>query len=158
MGSRGGSSGLSSGTVSPLVARVMFNAAKRSESLSASAPDKRDKNIEKAISSNNSNFIDSIKTEKEARRVSNYLESRRNETDRKIVKLGSPEKLQKNPKLYNEQKNIKSLLNKAHEKASSLMDKSEQGRQNVEIKHTTTTYDRARKRRMKNFDEWYGKG
>lgn len=134
MGGRGGASGLSSGTVPPLVAKVMFNAAKKSRSLSASSPDKRDRNIEKAIFSNNSNFIDSIKTEKEARRVLDYLEGRRNETDRKIVKLGSPEKLQKNPKLYNEQKNITRLLNKAHEKASSLMDKSDQGRRNVEIK------------------------
>lgn len=158
MGGRGGSSGISNAKpISPLMARVMYNAAKKSNSLSDTAPEKRDKAIEKAISSNNGKLIDSLKTEKEARRVADYLNDRLNENRRKIVNLGSAEKLQSNPKLYNENKNITSLLNKAREKVSSLRDTSDFGIKNPEVKNTTTTYDRARKRRMKKFDSWFGR-
>lgn len=158
MGGRGGSSGISNAKpISPLMARVAYNAAKKSSKLNNAPPEKRDKAIEKAIKAGDGKFIDSIKTEREARRVSEYLNDRLGETQRKIVKLGSAEKLQKNPGLYNENANIVKLSNEASKKVSSLMDTSDQGRRNVEVKNTTTTYDRARKRRMKNFDSWFGR-
>lgn len=139
------------------MARVAYNAAKKSSKLNNAPPEKRDKAIEKAIKAGDGKFIDSIKTEREARRVSEYLNDRLGETQRKIVNLGSAEKLQKTPGLYKENANIVKLSNEASKKVSSLMDTSDQGRRNVEVKNTTTTYDRARKRRMKKFDSWFGR-
>ena len=157
MGGRGNAYGSGDTTISPLAARVAFNSAKKSSGLLSDAPDKRDRNMEKAIRSGSAKLFESINTEKEARRAVEYLMGRKSENERKIVNLGSAEKLRNSPQLYNERKSILRLLDTAEKKVQSLRDTSDFGRRNVEIKHTITTYDRARKQRMKNFDEWFGK-
>lgn len=84
-----------------------------------------------------------------------YLVGRKIETSLRIKNLGSVEKLRKNPKLYQEYRTIGTLIEKARKKESSLRDNSDTGERNVENKTITTTYDRARKRRMSNFDAYW---
>lgn len=156
MGGRGGSSGISGKDtkVSPMVARVYYNSAKKEANSSGAGA--RDNGIERAIRSGNTSFIDNISTEKEARRVSEYLSGRITENSHKIVKLGSPEKLQKTPKLAAERKNILALRNAIGNKMHEFSKKPEAGNTNIhDLSRTTTTYDRARKRRMSNFDDWF---
>lgn len=76
----------------------------------------RDNNIERAIRSGDANYIERIHTEQEARRVKEYLIERSAEVNKKIVALGSPEKLQKSPKIVTERRNITSLSVAATEK------------------------------------------
>ena len=116
---------------------------------------KRDRRIEKAIKNEDSNFISSLKTEKEARRVSDYLKDRLGELNGKIKSLGSAEKLRQKPKLYNERKKVLKLSNEARDKVSSFVDRNNNYDPSEARKRTTTTYERARKRRIKNFDSWY---
>lgn len=71
--------------------------------------------------------------------------------------MGSAEKLQKNTKLYNEHRNITKLLVHASEKMKTFRNGTESERRYIENKTITTTYDRARARRIKNFDDWFGR-
>ena len=160
MGGRGSSSGGGSGNnkqISALSARIAFNAAKKS-GYNGNGPSSSDKTIEKAIKSGNGNFIDSIKSEKEARRVSEYLNDRMGQVNKKIRNLGSAENLQKNPKLFHERANIAALSNSAREKIGKLRDISDFGKRDVVNNTVTTTYERARKRRISNFDAWFNGG
>ncbi len=152
MGGRGGSSNVKS-MVPELPARIAFNASKKETSAPPNL--KRDGVLEKAIKQNNDNAIESIKTHSEAGKALDYLIGRKIETSLKIKSLGTVEKLRKNPKLYQEYRAIGSLIEKARKKESSLRDNSDTGARNVENKTITTTYDRARKRRMSNFDAYW---
>lgn len=116
---------------------------------------KRDGALEKAIKQNNDRVIENIKTHSEAVKALDYLVGRKIETSLRIKNLGSVEKLRKNPKLYQEYRTIGSLIEKARKKESSFRDNSETGARNIENKTITTTYDRARKRRMSNFDAYW---
>lgn len=155
MGGRGSSSGIAgSRDISPFSAKISYNAAKKNPN-SGVFDLKRDRTIERAIRNNDAGFIDSLETASDSGKAMNYLRERLDEADRKIRRLDSPDSLRKNPDLYNERKNTMSLLNAATEKYNRLRDVSDYGRRNVEIKNTTTTYDRARKRRKSQFDDWF---
>ncbi len=100
MGGRGGSSRKGSGgvgtresesPVSPLMSKVYYNAATKGNRSAYAWEGARDSSIEKAISTGNTDYINSIKTEKDARRVSEYLTARSSENNYKIKKLGSKE-------------------------------------------------------------------
>ena len=67
---------------------------------------KRDSKIERDIKNGNAEYINSITSEKEARRVSEYLIARRAQNSRKIVKLGSKEAVHKEQKTAQERKKI----------------------------------------------------
>ena len=104
---------------------------KKSEALRTSETVKKDNKLERAAQSGKIDFIDKIDGVKEATRVKNYYSDRVSELQRKIAKLGSAEEL------YNNHR-------------------EEKGNTNIhDVSRTTTTYDRARKRRMSNFDSWF---
>lgn len=105
-------------------------------------------------------FIDSVKDKKEAKRISEYYRDRLNETRRKIAKLGSADALYKNQRLAKEYRNLLTASNKAQDKMHEFNQKIEKGDTSAmhDARRTTATYDRARKRRMKNFDAWFNAG
>lgn len=152
-GGRGSTSGANI-KLSPMMARVYYNSAKKDTGFSILKT--RDNNIERAIRSGDTNYIERIHTEQEARRVKEYLLERSTEVNKKIVALGSPENLQKSPNTVTERRNITSLSVAATEKMKEFSKKPEPGNANMhDLSRVTTTYERARKRRMKNFDAWF---
>ena len=158
MGGRGSSSNLA-GTekpVSSLIAKVYYNAAKKSDALRNDGTVKRDSRIERAIKAENTEFITRISTEKEARRVEEYLYDRISENDRKLAKMGSAEAVMKDQKTAIERRKLLNLKNAAADKMKEFSKRQESGKTNIhDPSRTTTTYDRTRKRRMKNFDSWF---
>lgn len=159
-GGRGGTSGLAEGNpVSKLMAKVYFNSAKQSAALRGSGTVKRDSALEGIIRTENVDYIKSIKTEKEAARVSNYITDRINENERRIAKLGSAEAVYKNQKLAIEHRRLTSVNNAMRDKMHEFSRQVEVGNTNIhDTSRTTTTYDRARNRRIKNFDAWFNGG
>lgn len=158
MGGRGSNSSLIGNVkpVSSMMARVYYNAAKKSDALRRDGTVKRDSRIERAIKTENTEFISKISNEKEARRVKEYLTDRIGENDRKLAKMGSAEAVQKDQKTAIERRKLLSMKNAAADKMSEFSKRPEAGNTNMhDTSRTTTTYDRARKRRMKNFDSWF---
>lgn len=121
---------------------------------------KKDVKLERSAQSGKADFIDSVKDKKEAKRISEYYRDRLNETRRKIAKLGSADALYKNQRLAKEYRNLLTASNKAQDKMHEFNQKIEKGDTSAmhDASRTTTTYDRARKRRMKNFDAWFNAG
>lgn len=117
----------------------------------------RDSQIEKAIRNNDPSFIWSINSEKEAIRVSDYLKARKAEINYKLQRLGSKEAVYKNQKVAQERRNYNTISNAMQDKMHQFTERPKPG--NLSAMHdpsrTTTTYDRARKRRMKDFDAWF---
>lgn len=142
------------------MARIFYNASKKSDALRGSGTVKKDVKLEKTAQSGNIEFIDSVKDKKEAKRISEYYRDRLNETKRKIAKLGSADALYKNQRLAKEYRNLLTASNKAQDKMHEFNRKIEKGDTSAmhDASRTTTTYDRARKRRMKNFDAWFNAG
>lgn len=116
--------------------------------------------MERSAQSGKIDFIDSIKSEKEAKHVNEYYRDRLNETRRKIAKLENADALYKNQRLAKEYRNLLHASDKAQSKMHEFSRKIEKGDTSAmhDISRTTTTYDRARKRRMKNFDAWFNAG
>ena len=99
-GGRGGTSGLAEGNpVSKLMVKVYFNSAKLSAALRGSGTVKRDSALEGIIRTENVDYIKSIKTKKEAVRISNYITDRISENERKLARLGSAEAVYQNQKI-----------------------------------------------------------
>lgn len=160
MGGRGSTSAISGTPVTRGGARIFYNASKKSDALRGSGTVKKDVKLEKMAQSGKIDFIDSVKDKKEAKRISEYYRDRLNETRRKIAKLGSADALYKNQKLAKEYRNLLTASNKAQDKMHEFNQKIEKGDTSAmhDASRTTTTYDRARKRRMKNFDAWFNAG
>ena len=160
MGGRGSASAISGTPVAKGTARIFYNASKKSDALRGSGTVKKDVKLEKTAQSGNIEFIDSVKDKKEAKRISEYYRDRLNETKRKIAKLGSADALYKNQRLAKEYRNLLTASNKAQDKMHEFNRKIEKGDTSAmhDASRTTTTYDRARKRRMKNFDAWFNAG
>ena len=161
MGGRGSVSSIGGEPVSKMGAKIFYNAAKKSDALRGSGTVKKDSKLERGAQSGQLDFIDKINGVKEATRVSHYYTDRLNELQRQIAKLGSADALYKNQKLAREYKNILSASVKISDKMHEYSKPIEKG--NTDAYHdpsrTTTTYDRARKRRMSNFEAWfYGSG
>lgn len=116
---------------------------------------KRDSKIERDIRTGNAEYINSITSEKEARRVSEYLIARRAQNSRKIVKLGSREAVHKEQKTAQERKKIIKAELAMRNKMKQFSKKPEPLDPTLQHRRTTTTYDRARSRRMKNFESWF---
>ena len=116
---------------------------------------KRDSKIERDIRTGNAEYINSITSEKEARRVSEYLIARRAQNSRKIVKLGSKDAVHKEQKTAQERKKINKAEQAMRNKMKQFSKKQEPLDPTLQHKRTTTTYDRARTRRMKNFEKWF---
>lgn len=116
---------------------------------------KRDSKIERDIRTGNAEYINSITSEKEARRVSEYLIARRAQNSRKIVKLGSKDAVHKEQKTAQERKKINKAEQAMRNKMKQFSKKQEPLDPTLQHKRTTTTYDRARTRRMKNFENWF---
>ena len=154
-GKSGGSSGGSGGKISPMTARIYFNGAKKDSMLNAAYMPKRDSKIERDIRTGSAEYINSIKSEKEARRVSEYLIARRAQNSRKIVKLGSKEAVHKEQKTAQERKRINKAEQAMRNKMKQFSKKQEPLDPTLQHKRTTTTYDRARARRMKDFENWW---
>ncbi len=159
-GGRGGASGLAAGKpVSKLMSKVYFNSAKESTALRGSGAVKRDRELEDVIRTENVDYIKSIKTKKEAARVSSYITDRISENERRLTKLGSAEAVYKNQKIAVEHRRLVSVNNAMRDKMHEFSKKVEAGNTNIhDTSRTTTTYDRARNRRMKNFDAWFNGG
>lgn len=158
MGGRGGSSGLSNEKpVSKLMSKVYFNSAKKSDALRGSGIVKKDNKLEKVINSENTSYFKSIKTKSEAVKTMNYINDRLSESKRKIAKLGSAEALFKNQRLAIEHRKLVNASTAMRDELHKFSKASEKGDTSVlhDTSRTTTTYDRARKRRMKNFDSWF---
>lgn len=160
MGGRGSTSAISGTPVTKGGARLFYNASKKSDALRGSGTVKKDVKLERSAQSGKIDFIDSVKDKKEAKRISEYYRDRLNETRRKIAKLGSADALYKNQRLAKEYRNLLTASNKAQDKMHEFNQKIEKGNTSAmhDASRTTTTYDRARKRRMKNFDAWFNAG
>nr|DAH26642.1 MAG TPA: hypothetical protein [Caudoviricetes sp.] len=160
MGGRGSTSAISGTPVTKGGARLFYNASKKSDALRGSGTVKKDVKLERSAQSGKIDFIDSVKDKKEAKRISEYYRDRLNETRRKIAKLGSADALYKNQRLAKEYRNLLTASNKAQDKMHEFNRKIEKGDTSAmhDASRTTTTYDRARKRRMKNFDAWFNAG
>lgn len=160
MGGRGSTSAISGTPVTKGGARLFYNASKKSDALRGSGTVKKDVKLERSAQSGKIDFIDSVKDKKEAKRISEYYRDRLNETRRKIAKLGSADALYKNQRLAKEYRNLLTASNKAQDKMHEFNRKIEKGDTSAmhDASRTTTTYDRARKRRMKNFDAWLNAG
>lgn len=160
MGGRGSTSAISGTPVTKGGARLFYNASKKSDALRGSGTVKKDVKLERSAQSGKIDFIDSVKDKKEAKRISEYYRDRLNETKRKIAKLGSADALYKNQRLAKEYRNLLTASNKAQDKMHKFNRKIEKGDTSAmhDASRTTTTYDRARKRRMKNFDAWFNAG
>lgn len=160
MGGRGSTSAISGTPVTRGGARIFYNASKKSDALRGSGTVKKDVKLEKMAQSGKIDFIDSVKDKKEAKRISEYYRDRLNETRRKIAKLESADALYKNQRLAKEYRNLLTASNKAQDKMHEFNRKIEKGDTSAmhDASRTTTTYDRARKRRMKNFDAWFNAG
>ena len=155
-GSKSGGGGGGSGSeekISPMTARIYFNGAKKDSMLNATYMPKRDSKIERDIRTGNAEYINSITSEKEARRVSEYLIARRAQNSRKIVKLG--EAVHKEQKTAQERKKIIKAELAMRSKMKQFSKKPEPLDPTLQHRRTTTTYDRARSRRMKNFESWF---
>ena len=62
----------------------------------------------------------------------------------------------KNQKVAQERRRLNSMNDAMRNKMHEFSKKPESGSTNIhDTSRTTTTYDRARKRRMSNFDAWY---
>lgn len=160
MGGRGSTSAISGTPVTKGGARLFYNASKKSDALRGSGTVKKDVKLERSAQSGKIDFIDAVKDKKEAKRISEYYRDRLNETRRKIAKLGSADALYKNQRLAKEYRNLLTASNKAQDKMHEFNRKIEKGDTSAmhDASRTTTTYDRARKRRMKNFDAWFNAG
>lgn len=158
MGGRGGTSGISNNAkpVSEKVARWYYNSAKKMTYLGNETV-KKDSKIEKVINSENTDYFKSIKTKSEAVKTMSYITDRLNENNRKIAKLGSAEAVFKNQKLAIEHRKLVSASNSMRDEMHKFSKATETGDISAlhDTSRTTTTYDRARKRRMKNFDSWF---
>lgn len=159
-GGRGGTSGLTEGNpVSKLMAKVYFNSAKQSAALRGSGTVKRDSALEGVIRTENVDYIKSIKTKKEAVRISNYITDRISENERKLARLGSAEAVYQNQKIAIEHRRLTSINNAMRDKMHEFSKQVEAGNTNIhDPSRTTTTYERARNRRIKNFDAWFNGG
>lgn len=158
MGGRGGSSGISNEKpVSRLISKVYFNSAKKSDALRGSGTVKKDNKLEKVINSENTDYFKSIKTKSEAVRTMNYITDRLNESNRKIAKLGSADAVFKNQRTAIEHRKLVSASTAMRDEMHKFSKASEKGDTSAlhDTSRTTTTYDRARKRRMKNFESWF---
>lgn len=73
------------------------------------------------------------------------------------MKLGSADALYKNQRLAKEYRNLLQASNKIQDKMHEFSKKVEKGDTSAmhDTSRTTTTYDRARKRRVSNFDSWF---
>ena len=153
MGGRGSTSAISGTPVTKGGgARLFYNASKKSDALRGSGTVKKDVKLERSAQSGKIDFIDSVKDKKEAKRISEYYRDR--------LKLGSADALYKNQRLAKEYRNLLTASNKAQDKMHEFNRKIEKGDTSAmhDASRTTTTYDRARKRRMKNFDAWFNAG
>lgn len=160
MGGRGGSSGLNNEKpVSKLVSKMYFNSAKKSDALRGSGTVKKDSKLEKVINSEHTDYFKSIKTKSEAEKTMNYISDRLNENIRKIAKLGSADAVFKNQRAAVEHRKLLAASNAMRDEIHKFSKASEKGDTSAlhDTNRTTTTYDRARKRRIKNFDDWFGK-
>ena len=151
----GGGGGGSEEKISPMTARIYFNGAKKDSMLNANYMPKRDSKIERDIRTGKAEYINSITSEKEARRVSEYIIARRAQNSRKIVKLGSKEAVHKEQKTAQERKKINKAEQAMRNKMKQFSKKQEPFDPTLQHRQTTTTYERARKRRMKDFENWF---
>ena len=159
MGGRGSTSSINSNEkpVSPLMAKVYFNSAKKSTALRTNSTVKRDSKLDKIIKNENTNWIKAIKNEKEAARVKDYIYERLRENNRKLTSLGSPARVHEEQKTAIEHRKLVSAYTVARDKRAEFVKPIAAGDLSAmhDPKRTTTTYDRARKRRMKEFDAWW---
>lgn len=160
MGGRGGTSSIQIGgsDVSKMAAKFMYNAAKKSDALRGDGTVKKDAKLERAAQNGNLDFIKSIKDKKEAFRVRNYYIDRVGELQRKIAKLGSAEAVYKNQRLAKEYRNIRDAHVAIRDKMHDFSERPEKGDTSAlhDLNRTTTTYDRAYKRNLKNYLAWRG--
>ncbi len=146
-------------TISPFMARIFFNAAKHSDALRNDERVKKDSRFEKAIQTMNEEYVKSMQTKKEARQMFDYITDRIGETQRKLVKLGSPEAVYKEKRLASEYKKLSHMHLVVSDKLQDWQEKPKELDRTLQHKRTTTTYERARKNRIKDFDAWfYGNG
>lgn len=157
MGGRGGSSSINNEKpVSKLMAKVYFNSATKGDALRSDGTVKKDSKLEKVIKSENTASIMSIKTKEEAVRVRNYVTDRMAENERKLARLGSADAVFRNQKAAIEHRKLLKASSAISDKMKEFSKAPEKGNANIhDTSRTTTTYDRARKRRMKNFDSWF---
>ena len=155
MGGRGSNSSTGK-TVSQMMAKVTYNAAKKSIESEGPINYNKDADIERAIKTGNVNsYVSKVVTRKEAETVMNYLYAKQNDLARQIVNSGGPDELRKKPSLYYSWKNTVSMINALREQSLHGSASSAQNAREAQHSFTTSTYDRARNNRIKNFESWF---
>lgn len=154
MGGRGAS--FEGKKVSLLVAKVVYNGSRKMD-LRGSGEVRTAKELDAEINKNYKNVlkgkdvrINVAQTEK----TLDLLKDRELAVRRKIAALPNAESLQKRRDLYYRLKAIQNMeerIKKEYNKGRS----DEFKPRHVENNTITTTYDRTRKRRQKNFDAWF---
>lgn len=160
MGGRGGKSWISEGeAVSKFTAKIIFNSAKNSNAINSNATVKKDSKLEKIISKGEINYFNEIKTRAEAASIAEYLQDRIGENNRKIAKLGNAEAVFKNQSLAIEHRKLVTANEAMRETMKKFSNAIAPGDISAvyDPKRATTTYNRARKRRIENFNAWFGK-
>lgn len=81
---------------------------------------------------------------------------RMSESKRKLARLGSADAVFRNQKVAIEHRKLVDAELAIRDKMKEYSKLPEKGNTNIhDTSRTTTTYERARKRRMKNFDSWF---
>lgn len=141
-------------SISEFGAKVYYNAAKHNAT-ELNETVKKDRKFEKIIQTNDMEYIKNIQTQKEARKLLDYIRDRQGENDRKLARLGSAEAAFKEQKLAIEHRKLLKAYLAADKKLEEWREKPKPLDTTLFHKQTTTTYENARRRRMKNFDSWF---
>lgn len=140
-------------------ARIAYNAAKKDTS--AGQHVQRNSTMEKELQKiarrdSADGLSKKLQSEAETTEALTYLESRMAEVNRKIANLSGAEELAKHPRLYYERKAIVKAELAVRERRKEVTKHTSEKLTGEQIhRRTTTTYDAARKRRIKNFDAYF---
>ena len=87
--------------------------------------------------------------------MSDYLQGRKDESDRKLANLGSAEAVYKNQRAAIEHRNLINVRSAMQDKMHEFSKRPEPMDRTLFHSKTTTTYDRWYKRQRANFDAWW---
>lgn len=154
MGGRGAS--FKNTKISPVLAKVTYNAAKKSIGSGVVTENKK---LDAEIKKNTLNLAKGKNIDvsiSNPQKMLENLQERLEAVNKKIAALPSAQHLQRRKDLYYERVAIQKMQDRVREEYNKT--REVYGPRSVENNTITTTYDRYRKRREKNFDAWfYGK-
>lgn len=162
-GGRGASFQKSTKAISDIAARVSFNSAKRDSrnvnEIKRNSSYEREiiaikRELQKGSKPDAAKFMNGY-NEKQIRAINEYVTDRITALNHKISKLGDYRKLQNKPELYYEKQALIQIRLGTEGKLSGSSEKTVERINTISTERATTTYDRARRRRINNYDAWF---